>query len=125
MTLTDRTRLGHAAEQYARARLEALGWVFVATNWHCRFGELDLVMRDGDELVFVEVKVRHGERSGRAEEAVTPAQARRLLAAADCFLADHPAFHDLIWRIDLIAVTLNSNGAVRRTSHLPNAILAD
>jgi putative endonuclease len=124
MTLTDRMRLGHAGEHFARSHLEALGWKFVAANWHCHSGEIDLVMRDGDELVFVEVKLRHGERAGRAEEAVSSRKARRLMAAADYFLLEHPACQDLIWRIDLLAITLDATGAVRRTSHIENAILA-
>jgi putative endonuclease len=124
MPLTNRSRLGLAGEQFARVHLEALGWILVAANWRCRAGEVDLVMRDGDELVFVEVKLRRGERAGTAEEAVTAAKARRLLATADSFLTEHPAFQDLIWRIDLLAITLDSRGAVSRTSHVPNAILA-
>lgn len=124
MTATDRTRLGHAGEQFARVHLESLGWTFVTANWHCRAGELDLVMRDGDELVFVEVKLRRGEQSGSAEEAVSVRKARRLMAAADYFLFEHPGFQDLIWRIDLLAITLDATGVVRRTSHIENAILA-
>ena len=124
MTLTDRTRLGFAGENFARVHLESRGWTFVAANWHCRSGEIDLVMRDGDELVFVEVKLRRGEHVGSAEEAVSRKKARRLLATADYFLAQHPAYQDHIWRIDLLAITLDASGAIQRTSHIENAILA-
>ncbi|MGH2533887.1 MAG: YraN family protein [Thermomicrobiales bacterium] len=124
MTATNRTRLGHAGEHFARGHLEVLGWTFVAANWQCRAGEIDLVMRDADELVFVEVKLRRGERSGSAEEAVSLRKAQRLMAAADYFLAQHPAFQNLIWRIDLLAITLDASGAVSRTSHIENAILS-
>lgn len=79
-------------------------------------------MRDGDELVFVEVKIRHGEGMGRAEEGVSEAQSRRLLRTGAIYVADHPDTQELIWRIDLVAITLDHSGAVRRVSHIPNAI---
>ncbi|HEX5497754.1 MAG TPA: YraN family protein, partial [Thermomicrobiales bacterium] len=104
--------------------LEARGFAFVAANWRCQAGEIDLVARDGAELVFVEVKTRRGERSGRAEEAVTSAKARRLLASGAAFVAAHPAYADAIWRVDLVAITLGPTGAVERVAHLPNAVVA-
>ncbi|HEU5434457.1 MAG TPA: YraN family protein, partial [Thermomicrobiales bacterium] len=91
----DRANLGAGGETYARRWLEARGGAFVAANWRCAVGEIDLVMRDGAELVFVEVKTRRGERSGRAEEAVTPAKARRLLASGAAFVAAHPEYADM------------------------------
>lgn len=122
MTVAPRRGLGTAGEGHARRHLEAQGLVFVEANWRCRAGELDLVMRDCNEVVFVEVKTRHGEATGRAEEGVSSAQARRLLRAAGAYLAQHPEVGDPIWRIDLVAITLDRTGAVRRVSHIPNAI---
>jgi len=123
MSLTPRRRLGSQGEGHARRYLEGRGYRLLAANWHCAAGELDLVMRDGDEIVGVEVKTRRGEGAGRAEEAISPAQRRRLLAAAEWFLAEHPEWDDLIWRIDLVAITLDAGGAVRRVTHLPNAVV--
>lgn len=54
--------IGIAGERHARMMLEAHGYQFLASNWHCSAGELDLVMLDCDLLVFVEVKTRQGER---------------------------------------------------------------
>lgn len=124
MTLTLRTQLGRGGEGHARRHLEAHGYVFVAANWRCRVGELDLVMRDGDEVVFVEVKTRRGEATGRAEDAITRAQARRLLAAAEWFLAEHRELDGCIWRVDLVAITLDPRGAVQRLTHAENAVLS-
>jgi putative endonuclease len=120
----DRSRLGRRGEEIARHFLEQRGCSFVAANWRCRGGELDLVMRDGDYLVFVEVKTRHGDQAGRAEECLTAAQARRLLAAADWFLAERPELADLIWRVDLIALTLDRWGAVERLTHRIDAVVS-
>ena len=124
MTRTARQGLGAAGERLARRHLEQQGYTFTAANWRYPGGELDLVMRDGDVLVFVEVKTRHGERLGTAEESVSPAQTRRLLRSAQMFLADHPGLADLFWRIDLISITLAPTGTVSRLTHLPNAILS-
>ena len=99
MTATPRRLLGDRGEGHARRYLEARGLIFLAANWRCRAGELDLVMRDDGELVFVEVKTRHGEAMGRAEEAISAAQSQRLLRAAGSYLAAHPEHGDPIWRI--------------------------
>jgi putative endonuclease len=120
----DRANLGVGGETYARRWREARGYTFVAANWRCPAGEIDLVARDGAELVFVEVKTRRGEGTGRAEEAVTPAKARRLLVCGAAFVAAHPEYADAIWRIDLLAITLGQNGAVGRVAHLVNAVVA-
>ena len=125
MSPTARRRLGDHGERHARLRLEARGYRFVTANWRCAGGEIDLVMRDGDEIVFVEVKTRHGEGTGRAEEGVAPAQVRRLLAAAADFLGSHPELGDPVWRVDVVAITLDRDGVVRRLSHLVNALTED
>lgn len=124
MTPTDRAALGAAGEAHARRWLEARGYRFVAANWRCPSGELDLVMADGAELVVVEVKLRRGETRGRAEDAISPAKARKLLDASAWFVADHPAWHKAVWRIDLVAITLDATGRVERLNHVENAIAA-
>ena len=120
MTRTARQGLGAAGERLARRHLETRGYCFVAANWRCPSGELDLVMRDGEVVVFVEVKTRRGDPLGAAEEAMTARQTNRLLLAAQCFLAERPQLADALWRIDLIAVTLAPSGAVSRLSHIQN-----
>ncbi len=122
MTPTARRQLGDSGEGHARRFLEARGYRFVVANWRCSAGEVDLVMRDGDEVVFVEVKTRRGERAGRAEDAVSSAQAARLLSTAAWFVAERPEFDALIWRVDLIAITLAADGRVARVNHVQNAI---
>ncbi|MDQ3513338.1 MAG: YraN family protein [Chloroflexota bacterium] len=122
MTRHDRAALGRAGEGHARRFLEVRGFAFVEANWHCPDGELDLVMRDGEELVFVEVKLRWGEAAGRPDDAVTRAKARRLLVAAETYVAEHTEWHAVIWRIDLIAISLRVDGAVDATRYYENAI---
>ncbi len=122
VTQTSRQVLGAAGEQFARRHLEQRGYRFVAANWRRPYGELDLIMRDGDVLVFVEVKTRRGERIVPAEESLTPAQSRRLLLGAQSFLAEREDLVGLFWRIDLVAVTLTPAGAVSRLTHIVDAV---
>jgi len=122
VTQTARQELGAAGELLARRHLEQRGYRFVTANWRRRYGELDLVMRDGDVLVFVEVKTRSGERLGTAEESLTAAQARRLLRGAQSFLAERADLADLFWRVDFVAITLAPTGAVSRLTHIVDAV---
>ena len=122
MTRTARQGLGAAGERLARRHLEQQGYEFITANWRRPHGELDLIMRDGDVLVFVEVKTRRSERFGAAEESVSPAQVARLLRAAESFLAGQHTLGHLYWRVDLVAVTLTRSGAVSRLTHIADAI---
>lgn len=79
--------LGQGAEARAERFLKARGLVTVTRNWHCRFGEIDLVMQDGDVLVFVEVRLRTRADFGGAAASVTPAKQKKLVAAARQYLA--------------------------------------
>jgi putative endonuclease len=123
LTRTRRQRVGEQGEGRARRFLEDKGFVFRAANWRCPAGEIDLVMSDGDEIVFVEVKTRHGEGLGRAEEAVLDRQAARLLAAAAWYIDGEAGLDDVVWRIDLVAITLAADGTTVRLSHVENAIV--
>ena len=125
VTQTTRQVLGAAGEQLARRHLEQRGYRFVAANWRRPYGELDLIMRDGDVVVFVEVKTRRGERLVTAEESLTAAQARRLLRGAQTFLAERAELAGLFWRIDLVAVTLEPTGTVSRLTHIVDAVHSD
>ena len=125
MTQTSRQSLGSAGEGLARRHLEREGYRFVTANWRCSSGELDLVMREDDTLVFIEVKTRHGERFGAAEEAISPAKAARLMLAAQRYVMARPELADTFWRIDLIAITLDAAGALRRLNHIVDAIRSD
>ena len=125
MTQTARQALGAAGELLARRHLEQQGYEFILANWRRPHGELDLIMRDGDVLVFVEVKTRRGQRLGAAEESVTTAQVGRLLLAAESFLAEQPDLAHLFWRVDLVAVTLTSSGTVSRLTHIVDAIRSE
>jgi putative endonuclease len=115
--------LGRGGEDLARTYLEGLGYSFVTANWRTRSGELDLVMRERDVLVFVEVKTRRGEGAGRAEEGISPAQARRILTTAELFVMKHPDLQMSAWRVDLVAVTYERGANPARITHWPDAVV--
>ena len=78
---------GSMAEDKAARLLERHGLAIIARNYRTRLGEIDLVARDGDVLVFVEVRMRASDRYGGAAETITPGKRRRIESAARHFLA--------------------------------------
>lgn len=84
--MSTRKARGEAAERAARRHLERNGLRCIETNYRCRWGEIDLVMRDRDTLVFVEVRYRNTERFGGATASVDSAKRRRLCRAAADYL---------------------------------------
>jgi putative endonuclease len=107
----DTHRIGRRFEDVAAAWLEARGWRIVERN--VRFGrkEVDLVMRRGDLVVFVEVKGRRGGRYGHPLEAITPRKRHEIELVASWWLAraGDPA---LRCRFDAVAVTPGADGGV-------------
>ncbi len=95
--------LGASGEARAAAWYEARGYAVVDRNWRCRDGELDLVVRRGSELVFVEVKTRRSDRFGTPAEAVTPAKQRRLRRLAVRYL-DATGTRAGSLRFDVVAI---------------------
>lgn len=119
---TARQRLGDFGERQAALLLAGRGHRIIARGWRCAAGELDLVTLDGDELVFVEVRTRRGERLGTPEESIDARKAARLLALGDHFIAAHPDYDGRIWRIDIVAIVLDAAGRIVRTTHHENAV---
>lgn len=110
-----RATLGARGEELAAGFLEAQGYTVRERNYHCRYGELDLVCMHGEQVVFCEVKLRRSSAFGSPEEAVTPRKLARLVLAAQTYLAAHDA-EDADWRIDVVAIEIDGKGAVMRTT---------
>ncbi|ACQ80779.1 protein of unknown function UPF0102 [Beutenbergia cavernae DSM 12333] len=104
--------IGAYGERVAGRWLEAEGLEVVERNWRCPDGELDLVARDGETLVFVEVKTRSSLAFGHPGEAVTRLKLARLRRLAARWLAEHDA-HAREVRIDVVAVLRTRAGAAR------------
>ena len=95
--------LGQTAESHAERYLVSQGLKRIARNWRCRFGEIDLIMRDGDTLVFVEVRMRSHADFGGAAASVDAGKQRKLLAAAKLYLSALPNMPKC--RFDVIALS--------------------
>ena len=115
-------RHGRIAERLAWCRLRAAGLECVQRNFRCRFGELDLIMNDGEILCFVEVRYRRRGDFGSAAESVSTHKRRRLIAAARHFLGHHAPYQMYPCRFDVVAVS----GRLRpRIEWLTNAFTLD
>ena len=116
-------RIGAIGEELARHHLEGKGYRVVASNYRCRWGEIDLIARDGREWVFVEVRTRRSDAYGSPEESITPGKARRLTLTAQEFLAQRRTIsEEPEWRIDLVAIRLGPGRRVVSIGHLENVV---
>ncbi len=117
-----RQRTGARAEELVARRLAAAGWEIVARNARTRYGELDLVARDGRTLVFLEVKAgREGAVFGpeRPILAVDARKQRRVRKLATAWMAerrDLPPYSDI--RFDAVGVTFDRRGRVLDVEHI-------
>ncbi len=118
------TQIGEKGEAFAALALERRGWLVVERNWRCAGGEIDIIARDGDTWVFVEVKLRGANAYGSPEEAVTVQKAVRLLRAAEAYLIEH-GLDDTAWRVDVVAIELAASGRVRRLTLYEDAVRFD
>ncbi len=121
-----RVSLGRQGEALAAAHLVTQGWEILARNWRTRAGELDIVARDGEWLVFVEVRTRRVGRRGAAptagtpEESVTPRKQLQLIAMSEAYLFEVPFAGPV--RIDIVALELAADGAITRLNHIRDAV---
>jgi len=105
---------GSRFEDLACERLEAAGLVLVERNFSCRHGEIDLVMRDGDVLVFVEVHYRRGggpSGFGDGIDSVGAGKRAKLVRAASAWLALHPRLANRACRFDVVAIAGEADAA--------------
>ena len=100
--LSPKQEKGRHWEQVALAHLQRHGLVLVEANFQCKGGEIDLVMREADTLVFVEVRQRADCSAGGAAASITPAKIRRLVRAAQFYLLRLPQTPPC--RFDVVAI---------------------
>ncbi|GHS94625.1 UPF0102 protein [Planctomycetales bacterium] len=100
-----RWRVGKTGEDLAADALARRGYRLVERNYRGRGGEIDLVARENDEWVFVEVKTRTNQKFGRPEEAVGARKKRGLRKAAAAYCAQHK-IRDAVVRCDVVAILL-------------------
>lgn len=112
---------GPEAEQLALAYLSAHGLHLLARNWRCKLGELDLVMLDGDTVVFVEVRHRQHTAWGGALESVDARKRRKLRRTAEHFLQRIGRWSNNPCRFDVVAFSGQQNPAHAEPDWIQNA----
>jgi putative endonuclease len=112
--------LGQRGEQLARAYLTNKGYAILTTNWRCSHGELDIIARCGETVVFVEVRTRYADSTAPAFESINPRKQAKLAALAHLYL-ETAQLEDSPWRIDVIAVAIPPTGKPL-LEHVENAL---
>ena len=121
---TTRSVLGDWGEDAVGKFLERKGYQILDRKYRCRWGEIDLVARDGNDLVFIEVRTRRSKLFGTPQESVTEAKVGRLVATCEDYLenrVDEKLRGETSWRIDLVAVH-PTRGRPPRIEHLRHAV---
>jgi putative endonuclease len=120
--MIDRRGVGMRGEELAARHLAQVGLTVIERNVRLPGGEIDLVAREDDEFVFVEVKTRIGDESEAPDLAITPAKLERLGRLADAYVS-REGVEDAPWRVDVVAIVLGRGGQVVRLDHLRGAYL--
>ena len=115
----ERRRFGDWGEEYARRFLEGRGYSILETNYRGKYGEIDLIAREGECLVFVEVKSRRTGAFGRPEESVTEAKQQKLVQAALEYMQSKE-MEEGEWRIDVVGI--EAGGSRPRVRLVRNAV---
>ena len=109
MPAFERISLGKCGEDHACRELERRGYAILARGYRTRFGEIDIIARDGPTIVFVEVKARTDDRYGGGAAAVTLHKQAKMTAVAEDYLARR-RLHDVPCRFDVVAIGFSRDG---------------
>ena len=111
--------VGTAYEQIAGRVLEQQGYEILEYNYRCKTGEIDLIARDGEYLVFCEVKYRRTEDTGNPLEAVGIRKQRVIAKCAMYYLMDHPDLDDIPCRFDVVGILGDKVKVVKNAFECP------
>src|SRR4030042_5348391 len=103
-----RKSLGYIGESLAAAFLEKQEYSILERNFRTPYGEIDLITKQGDTIVFTEVKTRASTSLGPPEVSITPRKAEHMRNAAEYYIQQHPELNNE-WRIDVISVQMQAN----------------
>lgn len=109
--------LGKKGEELARKLLEEKGYAILETNWRHEKDEIDIIARENEELVIVEVKTRSTDHFGEPEESVGPLKEAFLIRATEAYLEEKEL--DIDTRFDIISIILTGNK--QKLTHIKDA----
>lgn len=110
MARVDTRTVGFDAEQVAEQYLKRQGVIPVTHNFRCRMGEIDLIAKDGDCLVFVEVRYRGAGSYSRAGLTVDIHKQRKLIRTAALYTTKRPQYANSVMRFDVVAIDADERG---------------
>ncbi len=116
-----RQETGNLGEKLAAEFLQKRGYRIVQSNYRCPEGEVDIVARQKNCLVFVEVRTKRSQEFGSPEESITLAKMDKLRRVAAHYRQAHDDIPDS-WRIDVVAVELDRQNRPQRMEHIENAV---
>ena len=114
--LTTTRSIGTSAESLAQQYLEHQGLSFIAKNYHCRRGEVDLIMEDKTTLIFIEVRYRKQVYYGQAFETISRKKQQKIIQTAKHYLHQHQLTESVSSRFDVIGITSSSSRGLKYQS---------
>ena len=117
----NRQEVGKLGEKLAKKFLKKRGYHICETNFRCRGGEIDIVARKKDYLVFIEVRTKSNLDFGTPEESITQSKKEKLITSALTYINAHNNLPSL-WRIDVVAVEVDQKGKAKRIELIENAV---
>ena len=119
--MTDRKATGKQGEIIAQNYLKKRGYRILETNYRSRYGEIDIIAKHKNTLVFIEVRTKRSRTFGMPEESITETKARHLRAGAYHYIQNHEKLPEL-WRIDFVAVEMDDKDKATRVDIIESAI---
>jgi putative endonuclease len=116
-----RRSLGRVGESIAGTFLNNKGYIILERNWRTPYGEIDMVARQSESIVFVEVKTRSTKSLGPPEISITPRKAEHMRSSAEYYIQQHPETN-ADWRIDLITIQLQPDDSPAIIDHFENVL---
>ena len=113
--------IGYAAEEQARNYLVKQGLRWITSNYHCRWGEVDLIMTEADYLIFVEVRARVSLRYGGAIASITRQKQRKIIKTASHYMVSKNLYNKYTARFDVVSL----QGALSDIGWIKNAFDGD
>lgn len=112
---------GILGEKLAKDFLKKRGYHIIETNYRCPQGEIDIIAKHKDSLVFIEVRAKKSSEFGSPEESITPIKRERMRATAAYYRQTHSKLPPQ-WRIDVVAIELNQKEKPSRIELIENAV---
>ena len=122
MALSSKKLVGKIGEEMALSYLKEKGYQLLEKNFYCRWGEIDLIFKKEDKIIFVEVKTRVGDKKGKPYEAVNFYKIKDLKRAINFYLLTKNYFQYKL-SLEIVSVVLNSDLSLKEIKHFPEVFI--